>query len=107
MTAAVIARLSAGYERQFGSAPEEAELLLRVVPWTRRMAERRTVRDGREVDLVPHVIADRTGLVLKPAHGYGGRSVLLGDETSPEDWARAVQAALCEPWVVQERVAIP
>jgi len=86
---------------------EEAELVRRVVPWTRRVAERRTVRGGREVDLVPHVIEERAGLVLKPAHGYGGRSVLLGDETAPEEWARAVQTALAEPWVVQERVEIP
>ncbi len=86
---------------------EEAELVRRVVPWTRRLAERRTVRDGRDVDLVPHVMEHRDGLVLKPAHGYGGRSVLVGDETSPEDWSRAVQAGLGEPWVVQERVAIP
>jgi len=86
---------------------EEAELVRRVLPWTRRVAERRTLRDGREVDLVPHVIEDRARLVLKPAHGYGGRSVLLGDETPPEEWERAVQTALGEPWVVQERVPIP
>jgi hypothetical protein len=86
---------------------EEAELVRRVVPWTRRLAERRTRRGGREVDLLPHVIERREELVLKPAHGYGGRAVLVGDETAPADWARAVEAGLGEPWVVQERVAIP
>ena len=45
--------------------------------------------------------------MLKPAHGYGGRSVLVGDETAPEAWAAAVQDGLREPWVVQERVHIP
>ena len=86
---------------------EEADLIRRVVPWTRRIAERRTRRGGREIELVPHVLEHREELVLKPAHGYGGRSVLVGDEASPEDWARAVQKGLREPWVVQERVAIP
>ncbi|HUG53700.1 MAG TPA: hypothetical protein VMR21_08865 [Vicinamibacteria bacterium] len=86
---------------------EEAEMVRRVVPWTRRVAERRTVHGGREVDLVPYVVEHRASLVLKPAHGYGGRSVLVGDETSPEAWSAAVQAGLREPWVVQERVAIP
>ena len=86
---------------------EEAELVRRVVPWTRRVAERRTMRAGREVDLVPYVIENRAGLVLKPAHGYGGRSVLVGDETSADTWAEAVAAGLREPWVVQERVRIP
>jgi hypothetical protein len=86
---------------------EETELVRRVVPWTRRMAERRTLRAGREIDLVPWVVKHRAELVLKPAHGYGGRSVLVGDETTPEAWSQAAEAALREPWVVQERVAIP
>jgi hypothetical protein len=86
---------------------DEAEMVRRVVPWTRRVAERRTMRDGREVDLVPYVMEHRPRLVLKPAHGYGGRSVLVGDETPADTWAEAVAAALREPWVVQERVPIP
>lgn len=86
---------------------EEAQLVRRVVPWTRRVAERKTLHGGNEVDLVPYVTEHRPALVLKPAHGYGGRSVLVGDETSPEAWAAAVQDGLREPWVVQERVAIP
>ena len=35
--------------------------------------------DGQEVDLVPFVIEQRADLVLKPAHGYGGHSVLVGE----------------------------
>jgi hypothetical protein len=86
---------------------EERQFLSEVVPWTRRVAERRTIHDGREVDLVPFVIENRASLVLKPAHGYGGRSVLVGDETPAEAWEAALAAALREPWVVQQRVAIP
>ena len=86
---------------------EERALAARCVPWTRRVAERRTMRDGREVDLVPHVVECREELVLKPAHGYGGQSVFIGSETPPGDWEAAVQAACREPWVVQERVTIP
>jgi len=88
------------------SEPERA-LFARVLPWTRRVAERRTRRDGEELDLVPWTIAQREKLVLKPAHEYGGRSVLLGSETAPGDWEAAVVSALESPWVVQERVAIP
>jgi uncharacterized circularly permuted ATP-grasp superfamily protein len=86
---------------------DEVQFVARVVPWTRRLAERTTERDGRTVDLVPHVIAERAGLVLKPAHGYGGQSVLVGDETAPDVWEKAALRGLSEPWVVQERVAIP
>ncbi len=86
---------------------KERELVSRVLPWTRRVAERKTVKDGREIDLVPFIVEERERLVLKPAHAYGGRSVFLGSETTPADWATAVQSALDAPWVVQERVVIP
>jgi uncharacterized circularly permuted ATP-grasp superfamily protein len=85
----------------------EQALIARVLPWTRRVAERRTLKDEREIDLVPFIIEERERLVLKPAHAYGGRSVFLGSETEPGEWERAVQAALEAPWVVQERVTIP
>jgi uncharacterized circularly permuted ATP-grasp superfamily protein len=87
--------------------PDEQELVARCVPWTRRVEERRTERRGETFDLVPWVIAERERLVLKPAHGYGGQSVLLGDETEERVWARAVDEALRGAWVVQERIAIP
>ena len=87
---------------------QEQALVRRCLPWTRRVDERHTLNPGGErVDLVPWAIAHRAGLVLKPAHGYGGRSVLVGDETAPEVWQTAVVEALDAPWVVQERVAIP
>jgi hypothetical protein len=86
---------------------EERALVSRVLPWTRRVAERRTLKDGREIDLLPFVVENREHLVLKPAHSYGGRSVFLGSETSPEEWEAAARAGLEAPWVVQERVTIP
>jgi uncharacterized circularly permuted ATP-grasp superfamily protein len=86
---------------------EERALVARAVPWTRKLEERRTERDGRPIDLVPHVIAERERLVLKPAHGYGGKSVYVGSETAPDAWEAAVAAGLGQPWVVQERVIIP
>jgi uncharacterized circularly permuted ATP-grasp superfamily protein len=86
---------------------EERAFVDRLVPWTRKVAERRTRRAGREVDLVPHILENRTDLVLKPAHGYGGKSVFVGDETEPAVWEKAVGEALASPWVVQERVTIP
>jgi uncharacterized circularly permuted ATP-grasp superfamily protein len=86
---------------------DERAFVGRVVPWTRRLEERRTLKDGRELDLVPFVLAERESLVLKPAHGYGGQSVFVGDETPAADWEAAVRAGLGHPWVVQERVTIP
>ncbi len=77
------------------------------MPWTRKVEERRTRKDGAEVDLVPFILENRARLVLKPAHAYGGKSVYVGDETPPAEWEAAVRSALGAPWVVQARVTIP
>jgi hypothetical protein len=87
--------------------PEERELVRRVVPWTRRVAEGRTTKDAATIELVPWILARRESLVLKPAHGYGGASVVMGDEASEGEWQSRVEAALAAPWVVQERARIP
>ncbi len=86
---------------------DERALLTRVLPWTRRVTERRTLKDDREVELLPFILANREMLVLKPAHDHGGRSVFLGSETPAGEWEAAARAALDSPWVVQERVRIP
>jgi len=86
---------------------DERRLVARTVPWTRRVEERRTLKDGREVDLVPYILAHAADLVLKPAHGFGGQSVMVGVEATPAAWEAAVDEALGSPWVVQERVPIP
>jgi uncharacterized circularly permuted ATP-grasp superfamily protein len=86
---------------------DEHAFVARTVPWTRKLEERKTTRDGREVDLLSWVRENRPRLVLKPTHAYGGRDVLVGDETSPAAWDEAVHAGAGKAWVVQERVAIP
>jgi uncharacterized circularly permuted ATP-grasp superfamily protein len=86
---------------------EERGFVERHVPWTRKLEERRTVRGGRAIELVPCVLAERERLVLKPTHAYGGREVLIGAETDARAWAEAVQRGLGGPFVVQEREAIP
>ncbi len=89
----------------FSSAEREA--VAAHIPWTRRVEERRTEYDGRPVDLVPFIHERRERMVLKANDEYGGKGIVLGWETSPHDWEQAVQTALREPFVVQERVAIP
>jgi uncharacterized circularly permuted ATP-grasp superfamily protein len=86
---------------------EERHFVTGVVPWTRKVEERHTQKGGAVIDLVPFILAKRESLVLKPSHGYGGRSVFVGDETEPAAWEAAVLGALGSAWIVQERVAIP
>ncbi len=76
------------------------------IPWTRHVEERKTMFHGQEIDLLPFIAENRERLVLKPNDEYGGRGVMIGWETSAEDWYRTLQQALTMPYVVQERVHI-
>ena len=86
---------------------EDRATIAECVPWTRVVEERRTVFDGRDVDLVPHVAAHRERFVLKPNDEYGGTGIVLGWTVDAAEWEAAVARALAEPYVVQERVPIP
>ncbi|WIG60980.1 MAG: OrfE protein [Ktedonobacterales bacterium] len=98
---------------------DEQRAIAAHIPWTRVVTERRTAAPpsrseegrtdyaGQSVDLVPFILAQRERLVLKANDEYGGKGIYLGWETPADEWERAVQTALTEPFVVQERVAIP
>jgi len=74
------------------------------VPWTRRLREGRTTRDGASVDLVDYARRHRADLVLKPNDEYGGKGVFLGFEMTDTDWERALAEALKASYVVQQKV---
>lgn len=76
------------------------------IPWTRIVKERKTVIHEQEIDLLPYIAENREHLVLKPNDEYGGKGVVIGWETSPQDWWNTLQTALTTPYVVQERVRI-
>ena len=74
------------------------------VPWTRRVREGRTTRQGHSIDLVEYARTHREDLVLKPNDEYGGKGVFIGWETSASEWDEALATALRSSYVVQERV---
>jgi hypothetical protein len=86
---------------------EELRAIEDHIPWTRTMAERHTVHDGLPVDLIPYIIKYRERFVLKPIDEYGGKGIVLGWLVDSQGWENAVQTALTEPYIVQERVEIP
>lgn len=77
------------------------------IPWTRVVAERTTTHNGQSVDLVPFIHRNRANLVLKPNDDYGGRGIFLGWTVAAATWEKAVQTALAEPYIVQERINLP
>ena len=77
------------------------------IPWTRTVEERHTIYDGKPIDLVPYIVKYKDNFVLKPSDEYGGKGITLGWLANDAEWAKAVQAALENPTIVQERVEIP
>lgn len=82
----------------------ENEMIARSIPWTRRVADRRTTYRGRKVELIHFVRHNRARLVLKPNDGYGGRGVCLGSHLDEGAWDQAIAMALAKDYVVQEAV---
>jgi hypothetical protein len=86
---------------------EEQAVIREHVPWTRVVEERRTVKNGEKIDLLPFVAESQTELVLKPNDDYGGAGVVLGWEVDRATWNRTLETALTEPHIVQQRIGLP
>ncbi|MSP15267.1 MAG: hypothetical protein EXR73_01420 [Myxococcales bacterium] len=97
---------SSRFARLFTAA--ERAVMRRHVPWTRLLGARRTEGpDGREVDLPAYAVRHRSKLVFKPNRSCGGDGILIGRDTKPITWERAIARAVLgrEPAVVQSLVA--
>ena len=88
-------------------SPVEQREIAATIPWTRVVEPRDTLRDGVMVDLLRYVAEHRDHLVLKPNDEYGGKGIVLGWEVSDTEWLRAIDTALAEPYIVQQRIALP
>jgi glutathionylspermidine synthase len=86
---------------------DEREAIDASIPWTRVVEERRTTHDGNGVDLLPFMAEHREQLVLKPNDDYGGKGIVLGWEVDDAGWQQAIATALREPYIVQQRIALP
>jgi hypothetical protein len=85
----------------------EREAIRQHIPWTRVVEERMTFDvHGNQIDLLPWASGNKDHLVLKPNDEYGGKGVLIGWETEQEVWHDALQTALDDPAIVQERAMI-
>ncbi len=91
------------HESRFTSAEQEA--IRRCVPWTRRVIDRRTTRDGRSIELLNFIRRNRALLVLKPNDDYGGHGVFLGPRLDDRAWDDAIATALSGDYVAQDAIA--
>jgi len=82
----------------------EREAISSSVPWTRRVSDRKTLRNGIETDLLNFIAQNRSSLVLKPNDDYGGRGVFIGPRLSEQEWSAALATALAGDYVVQDAI---
>ena len=85
--------------------PEEREVIRRHVPWTRKVRDEKTERDGETVDLLEFISLHSDRLVLKPNDDYGGHGIYIGWNNDAAAWDEALRSALANgDYLVQERV---
>jgi hypothetical protein len=78
--------------RPWMSAAERA-VVEKYLPWTRVLADRRTTRGDRKIDLVRFAVDNRERLVLKAGLGMSGKQVVIGRDAGQARWEAAVTAA--------------
>lgn len=83
---------------------DEQELFDRVLPWTRLLVDCQTEAHGDTVKLLDYCRANREQLILKPCNDHGGRGITVGWMTDDRDWADALQSAVLDRYIVQQRV---
>lgn len=86
----------------------EVDIINQTIPWTRILSDTTVTYNGFNVPLKSFVTDNRQRLVMKPASSYGGKDVILGNETEPAQWEAAIDEHIeSGSWVVQEYVPIP
>ncbi|MEW6129258.1 MAG: hypothetical protein AB1757_19615 [Acidobacteriota bacterium] len=83
---------------------EEQQAIRQHIPWTRKVRDVKTTRNGLEIDLLPHIRENRHQLVLKPNDDYGGHGIYIGWESTESQWDEAIASALAGDYLAQERV---
>jgi hypothetical protein len=103
---ASLAVLSDEINEELFSADESAAIRDHI-PWTRIVSDRQTTFEGKQVDLLELIQANRQRMVLKPNDEYGGTGIVLGWEVDESTWNEAIGRAQAEGYIVQDRIRIP
>jgi hypothetical protein len=85
---------------------EQIKLIKKHIPWTKRVRETKTDFHGREIDLLEYLRRGRENFLLKPNDDYGGSGITFGWESTESEWETALENALKNSYVVQEKVAV-
>ncbi|GGX91951.1 hypothetical protein [Streptomyces hiroshimensis] len=76
-----------------GLSDAEAQLIDRILPWTRLLTP----------ELTDHCRAHRDELILKPRADYGGAGIVAGWDSTDREWKDALDASAGAGFIVQRR----
>ena len=83
----------------------ERETIGKYIPWTRKVVPGKTTYAGKPIDLAPFMYSQRERLIIKPAVGFGGKSVYVGKYMTQSRWQEVVNTSFKNKrWLVQEYV---
>lgn len=85
---------------------EQKALIQKHIPWTRRVSDTDATYMGKKIDLLEFLHGNRENFLLKPNDDYGGSGITFGWESSESKWDEALNNALRETYVVQEKVPV-
>lgn len=85
---------------------EQLEMIRMHLPWTRVVRDTKTTFEEKAVDLIEFARNNRDRFILKPNDDYGGSGIVIGWECTESDWDDALERAIAEPFVVQERAPV-
>lgn len=75
-------------------APEDNELILKNIPWTSPIEDKKTIFKGNEYQLQELMRINKDKFVIKAARGYQGKDVFIGKFLNDKEWEEALQTAL-------------
>ena len=85
---------------------EQQAIIRKHLPWTRKVTDAATTYFGDSVETLEFIRKNREKMLLKPNDDYGGKGIVMGWEVNAGEWDDAIENALSESFVVQERAAI-
>jgi uncharacterized circularly permuted ATP-grasp superfamily protein len=84
----------------------ELQTIRQHIPWTRKLRDTKTMYRGRMIDILEHTLLNKQKFVIKPNDEYGGKGVVLGFQSTDDEWSNAITYGLEHGYVVQETVDI-
>ncbi|WP_426094754.1 hypothetical protein [Flavobacterium sp. DSR2-3-3] len=75
-------------------SPEENALILKNIPWTSFIENKKIFFKDKEYNLLDLLKTDKDKFVIKVARGYQGKDVFIGKFSSGKEWEEALEIAL-------------